>query len=209
MHLSQDLFTGGTETTTTTTEWAMAELLRNPTIMAKAKKELAEAIGAERSIREQDVAKLPYLEAIIKETMRLHPTAPFLLPHRAVTDVQVCGYTIPKHTQILVNAWSMARDTSYWIEPEKFIPERFLGSEVDFVGRHFAFIPFGAGRRICPGLVLAVRMLNLVLANLLHHFDWKLPNGMVPEELDMQDTFGVTLQKVVPLVAIPLPVAIP
>ncbi|XP_052210399.1 geraniol 8-hydroxylase-like [Diospyros lotus] len=204
--LLSDLFIGGTDTTSTTIEWAMTELLRNPTIMAKAKTELALTIGSKRSIQEQDLPKLPYLDAIIKETMRLHPTAPLLLPHRAETEVEVCGYTIPKHTQILVNAWSMAQDASYWVQPKNFTPERFLSSEVDFVGKNFAFIPFGAGRRICPGLGLGIRMLKLVLANLLYHFDWKLPNGMLPQELDMQDKFGVTLQKAIPLVAIPVAV---
>ncbi|XP_057462489.1 cytochrome P450 76T24-like [Actinidia eriantha] len=203
--LLADLFIGGTDTTTTTMEWAMAELLRNPAIMAKAKQELAQTISPKSVLQEQHITQLPYLEAVIKETMRLHPTAPLLLPHRAETDVEVCGYTIPKHTQVLVNFWSVAHDPAYWPDgPGQFVPERFVGSEVDFRGRDMRFIPFGAGRRMCPGLGLGVRMVNLLLANLVHHFDWKLPDGLVPEEMDMKDKFGITLQKAVPLVVIPV-----
>ena len=203
----QDLFIGGTDTTTTTMEWAMTELLRNPDIMAKAKQELVETIGIGLSIEEKDIPRLPYLQSVLKETMRLHPTAPLLLPHRAEMDVEVCGYTIPKHTQVFVNAWAIARDPMYWDKPTQFIPERFMGSEVDFRGTNFSFIPFGSGRRICPGLALAVRMLSLLLASLIHHFDWKLPDRMEPEDIDMKDKFGITMQKAIPLVAIPAVVA--
>ncbi|KAL2543507.1 Cytochrome [Forsythia ovata] len=202
--LLMDLFIGGTDTTTTTMEWAMAELLHNPAILAKVKQELSVEIGSEKDVQEQDLSRLPYLEAIIKETMRLHTTAPLLLPHRAEADVQICGYTIPKHTQILVNAWSISRDTNYWDEPTKFKPERFLNSEIDFRGKNFSFIPFSAGRRICPGLNLGVRMVSLILANLVHKFEWKLPNAVEPKEMDMKDKFGITLQKAEPLVAFPV-----
>ncbi|KAJ7944834.1 Cytochrome P450 [Quillaja saponaria] len=154
---------------------------------------------------EKDILSLPYLQSVLKETMRLHTTAPFLLPHRAEKDVQVCGYTIRKHSQVFVNAWAIARDQMYWDKPTEFIPERFMGSfQVDFRGTNFSFIPFGSGRRICPGMSLAVRMLSLTLASLIHHFDWKLPDGMAPQDLDMGDKFGITLQKAIPLVAIPL-----
>lgn len=200
--MHQDLFIGGTDTTTTTIEWAMAELFHNPPIMVKARKELIETMGSGQPIKEQDLLKLPYLQSVIKETMRLHPIAPLLLPHRAETDVQVCGYKIPKHTQVLVNVWAVFHDPINWSDPDQFIPERFMDSDKDFRGKDFSFIPFGAGRRICPGLSLGVRMVSLLLANLVHHFNWKLPDGTAPEEMDMRDKFGITLQKAIPLVGI-------
>nr|XP_027082652.1 geraniol 8-hydroxylase-like [Coffea arabica] len=205
--LLMDLFIGGTDTTSATMEWAMAELLHNPDKMAKAKQELNQKIGSGSSVKEQDILQLPYLDAVIKETMRLHPTAPLLLPHRAETDVELCGYIIPKHAQVFVNTWSITRDTAYWKEPTIFRPERFLNSDIDFRGRDLSFIPFGAGRRICPGVSLGVRMVNLLLATLIHNFDWKLPSGMETKDMDMKDKFGITLQKAEPLAAIPARVA--
>ncbi|KAM3686483.1 hypothetical protein ACJW31_10G006100 [Castanea mollissima] len=136
--------------------------------------------------------------------MRLHPTAPLLLPHRAEKDVEVCGYTIPKDTQVFMNAWAIARDPMYWDKPTQLIPERFRGNEVDFRGTNFSFIPFGSGRWICPGLTLAIRMLSLLLASLIHRFDWRLLDQMAPEDIDTSDKFGITMQKVIPLVAIPM-----
>ncbi|CDP04819.1 unnamed protein product [Coffea canephora] len=145
-------------------------------------------------------------DAVMKETRRLHPAAPFLL-HCAETDAEVCGYIIPKHTQLLVNVWSITKDPAYWKEPTKFQPERFLDTGIDFRGRDLSFIPFGAGRRICPGMPLAARMVKLLLATLVHNFDWKLPNGMEPKDLDMKDEFGLTAAKAEPLAAIPVRVA--
>ncbi|KAJ9147813.1 hypothetical protein P3X46_029931 [Hevea brasiliensis] len=202
--LLSDLFIGGTDTTTTTLEWAMAELLHNPHIMAKAKQELVEKIGIGKTMEEKDVIRLPYLQSVLKETMRLHMTAPLLLPHRAEIDTEICGYTIPKHTQVFVNAWALARDPQYWDDPTEFLPERFMKSEVDFRGTNFQFLPFSSGRRICPGLALGVRMMSSLLASLFHHFDWQLPNGLEPKAMDMTDRFGTTLQKATPLIAIPL-----
>ncbi|KAG6688793.1 hypothetical protein I3842_11G142800 [Carya illinoinensis] len=203
--LLTDMFIGGTGATTTMVEWAMAELLRDPGIMAKAKQELAKTFElGRRTIQEKEILRLPYLQSVLKETMRLHPTAPLLLTHRALIDVQVCGYTIPKHTPVLVNAWATARDPMYWDKPREFRPERFIAgdsAEVDFRGTNLSFIPFGSGRRICPGLALGVRMLSLLLASLIHLFDWKLPDGMASEEIDMGAKFGIARKN--PLVVIP------
>nr|AYM55665.1 cytochrome p450 [Croton stellatopilosus] len=201
--LLADLFIGGTDTTTTTTEWAMTELIRNPKIMEKAKQELVETIGKGKILQEKDTIQLPYLQSIIKETMRLHTTAPLLLPHMAQMDVEICGYTIPKHTQVIVNAWALARDPTYWDNPTEFIPERFMNSGIDFRGTNFYFVPFSSGRRICPGVALGIRIMCLELASLIYHFDWELPNGMAINEMDMGDKFGTTLQKATPLIAIP------
>ncbi|CAI0476643.1 unnamed protein product [Linum tenue] len=130
-HLFSDLFMAGTDTTSTTLEWAMAELLRNPTTLAKAREELDCTIEKGNHLQESDIHRLPYLQSIIKETLRLHPSAPFLLPHKAGADVEINGFTIPKGAQILVNAWAIGRDSATWDDPKSFIPERFMGSEVD------------------------------------------------------------------------------
>ncbi|CAI0409775.1 unnamed protein product [Linum tenue] len=202
-HLFLDLFVAGTDTTATTLEWAMAELLRNPKALTKLKEELDQTIGKENHLNESDIPRLPYLQAVIKEIFRLHPPLPLLLPHKAGVDVEIDGFTVPKGAQILVNLWAIGRDPMIWDDPNSFTPERFLGSEVDARGNHFELITFGAGRRICPGMSLAYRMLHMMLGSLVHWFDWKLPSGVKPEQLNMKEKFGVTLQKAKPLLAIP------
>ncbi|KAI6706776.1 hypothetical protein NL676_009738 [Syzygium grande] len=203
MYLMQDLFIAGSDTSALTTEWAMAELLRNPSLLQRSRDELVAVIGTGRPVQESDTHHLLYLQAIVKETLRLHPAVPLLLPYISKNNVEVCGYVVPKGMQVLVNAWAIGRDPNYWEDPLLFRPERFLGSNVNYKGRYFEYIPFGAGRRICPGLPLAIRMVHLVVASLIQSFNWKLPEGMAPESLDMQEQFGVTLRKVIPLRAIP------
>nr|AJD87465.1 cytochrome P450 CYP76AD9 [Opuntia ficus-indica] len=204
-HLLVDIFDAGTDTTASTLEWAMAELVKNPEIMIKAQDEINAALGKDCSvIHESDIVKLPYLQAIVKETLRLHPPTVFLLPRKADLDVELYGYVVPKNAQILVNLWAIGRDPKVWSNPEVFSPERFLDSTIDVKGRDFELLPFGAGRRICPGLTLASRMLNLMLATLVHNFNWKLEDGMIPKDLDMTEKFGITLQKVNPLQVIPI-----
>lgn len=202
--LLEDLFIAGTDTSASTIEWAMAELLRNPKSIEMVQAELNQAIGSKREVDESDIQKLPYLQAVVKETLRLHPPAPFLVPHRAETTAELCGYTIPEGTRVLVNVWAMGRDENVWANAEHFMPERFLGKDIDYKGQDFELIPFGAGRRICPGLPLAVRMIHLVLASLLLPFNWKLPEGTMPRDVDMEERFGLTLAKATPLQAIPV-----
>nr|WMX25292.1 cytochrome P450 monooxygenase CYP76AD-2 [Lophophora williamsii] len=206
-HMLIDLFVAGTDTTSNTIEWALTELLRHPEKMTKAQAEIEQLLekGQSRSIQESDISKLPYIQAIVKETMRLHPAAPFLIPRKATTNIELCGYWVPKNAQVWVNVWSMGRDPSVWPDFESFTPERFLESEIDIRGRDFELMPFGTGRRICPGMPLAYRMLHLMLATFLHSFNWKLDNGLSPEEVDMEEKFGVALAKVQPLQAIPFP----
>ncbi|XP_054775983.1 geraniol 8-hydroxylase-like isoform X2 [Prosopis cineraria] len=201
--LSLDLFVAGSDTTSSTLEWGMAELLRNPEAMSKAKVELQETIGKGKPVEESDIGKLSYLQAVVKETLRLHPPAPLLLPRKAEIDVELGAYTIPKDAQVLVNVWALGRDPRMWKNPEEFSPERFLGSEIDVKGRNFELIPFGAGRRICPGQNLALRMVFLVLGSLINCFEWKLEGGKKPEDMDMDDKFGLTLQKAQPVLAVP------
>ncbi|XP_042503364.1 geraniol 8-hydroxylase-like [Macadamia integrifolia] len=200
-----DIFVAGTDTTSTTLEWAMAELLHKPESMVKAQLELQENVGDRKPMEETDVARLPYLQAVVKETLRLHPPAPLLLPHKAEAEVEICGFTVPKDAQVLVNVWTIERDPSIWTNPDSFVPERFLGSSgIDVRGRDFELTPFGAGRRICPGMPLALSMVHLMLAALLHSFDWKIEGGISPNDMDMADKFGITLEKALPLRAIPL-----
>nr|AGX93054.1 geraniol 10-hydroxylase-like protein [Tabernaemontana elegans] len=200
-----DLFVAGTDTTSSTLEWAMAEMLKNPDKMQKTQAEIAEVIGKGKAIEEADVARLPYLRCVVKETLRIHPPVPFLIPRKVDQDVEVCGYKVPKGSQVLVNAWAIGRDGTVWEDPLAFKPERFFESEIDIRGRDFEVIPFGAGRRICPGLPLAARMVPVMLGSLLNSFNWKLEGGIAPKDLDMDEKFGITLQKAHPLRAVPSP----
>ncbi|RWW03177.1 hypothetical protein GW17_00033684 [Ensete ventricosum] len=200
-----DIFVAGSDTTSSTVEWAMAELLRNPRVMAKVREEIVRVIGVSREVEEEDIGSLPYLQAVVKETLRLHPPVPLMLPRLAEATVEIHDYEIPEGTRLLINIWAIGRDSSLWTEPEEFLPERFLNKEVDFKGRHFEFIPFGSGRRICPGLPLAYRMVHLMLASMLQRFEWRLPEGKEPRDLDMEEKFGVTLIMASPLKAMAVP----
>ncbi|KAJ0027842.1 hypothetical protein Pint_35841 [Pistacia integerrima] len=201
-----EMFTAGTDTTTSTLEWAMAELLHNPEKLRKVQDELRSTIGPKKKLEEKDIEKLPYLKAVIKETLRLHPPLPFLVPHMAMDSCNMLGYYIPKETQILVNVWAIGRDPKAWKDPLVLKPERFLEKDkADYKGHHFEFIPFGSGRRMCPAMPLASRVLPLALGSLLYSFDWKLADGLKPENMDMSERMGITLRKAVPLKAIPLP----
>lgn len=201
------MFTAGTDTTTSTLEWAMAELLHNPITLKKVQAELRRTLSPEKKLEEKDIENLPYLKAVIKETLRLHPPLPFLLPHMATNSCKMLGYHIPKETQILVNAWAIGRDPKSWDEPLVFKPERFLDQHnvLDYKGQHFEFIPFGSGRRMCPAIPLASCVLPLALGSLLQAFDWMLADGVKPGNMDMTERMGITLKKFVPLKVVPMP----
>ncbi|CAI0404284.1 unnamed protein product [Linum tenue] len=207
--VDQELLAAVSDTTSSSMEWALAELLKNPETMTAARREFDDKFSKGHVIKESDLAYLPYLCACVKETLRLHPPAPLLLPRRAATDCHVMGYTVPKAAHVFVNVWAIGRDPRYWEDALSFKPERFLvgGSErdVDYKGSHFEFLPFGSGRRICSGLPMAVRKVQLAVATLVHGFDWSLPAGMAAEELEMDERYGVTLMKLNPLVVIPTP----
>ncbi|CAI0403692.1 unnamed protein product [Linum tenue] len=198
-----ELLTAGTETTTTTVEWAMAELLKNGEAMRKVREELTREIG-ENPITEANASQLTFLNASIKETFRLHPPAPFLIPHRALETCQVMNYRIPKDSQVIVNVWAIGRDPSVWEDPLSFRPERFIDGSItaDFKGCDFELLPFGSGRRVCPGLPMAAKQVPLILASLIKGFDWTLPGGDDPAKLDMDEKFGLTLQKDQPLLLV-------
>nr|CAD1837929.1 unnamed protein product [Ananas comosus var. bracteatus] len=208
-----NLFTAGTDTSSSTVEWALAELIRHPEILKQAQLELDSVVGRTRIVSESDLPNLPTLQAIIKETFRLHPSTPLSLPRIAAEACEIDGYCIPKRATLLVNVWAIARDPAIWPDPLKFRPARFLPGgrheNVDVKGSDFELIPFGAGRRICAGLSLGLRMVQLMTATLVHAFDWTLPDGQPPEKLDMEEAYGLTLQRAVPLVARPVPRLLP
>nr|AUR26640.1 cytochrome P450 oxidase 75B1-like protein [Platycodon grandiflorus] len=201
----QDLVAGGTDTSATTVEWAMSELMKQPHLIKKATEELDKVIGRDRWVEERDFPQLPYLAAILKETMRLHPVAVLLAPHAALEDCKVAGYDIYKGTTVFINVWSIGRDPQIWEDPEKFMPERFLGKVTDVKGQHFELLPFGSGRRMCPGYTLALKMMGSSLANLLHGFNWKLPDNMEIEDISMDEVYGLATPRKFPLVAITEP----
>ncbi|TVU46271.1 hypothetical protein EJB05_05796, partial [Eragrostis curvula] len=190
-----EIFSAGSETSSTTLEWAMSELVKNPRVMQKAQAEVREAFKGKHKLSEADMEKLSYLPLVIKETMRLHIPVPFLLPRVCRETCRVMGYDIPEGTKVLINAWAIARDDKYWEDPKVFKPERFETSNVDSKGADFEFIPFGAGRRMCPGMALGLVNMELALASLLYHFDWTLPNGKSMEELDMSEMCGITVKR--------------
>ncbi|XP_042457677.1 cytochrome P450 71A1-like [Zingiber officinale] len=194
--LLQDMFAAGTETSYITLEWAMAELVRNPSKMQKLQDQVRSvAGGGGKMVKEEELCQMPYLKAVIKETFRLHPPIPLLLPRELLDDCPVQGYNIQKKTRLFVNAWAMGRDPKCWEAPFEFQPERFMDGEVDFTGNDLRFIPFGAGRRICPGLNFAVASLELALANLVHRYDWELPVGLSREEFGMEEVAGLMVQR--------------
>lgn len=183
----------------------MAELLQAPDKLSLVRDEIRAVVGTIGQVEEADIVRLPYLQAVVKETFRLHPAAPLLVPHKANAEVEIEGYMIPRGVQILINVWAIGRDCGVWSDDaESFIPERFLKGDdhIYYKGKDFELIPFGAGRRICPGLPLAHRMVHLMVAAFVHQFEWRLESGM--QKLDMEEKFGLTLQKAKPLSAIPV-----
>ncbi|KAL3647145.1 hypothetical protein CASFOL_008113 [Castilleja foliolosa] len=198
-----EAFLAASETTSSSIEWAMVELLKHPETMSKAQNELAQVVGRGNKFEEIHIENLPYLQAVIKETLRLHPPIPFLVPRRAIQETDFMGYRIPKNTQVFVNVWAIGRDPECWDEPLSFKPERFLGSKIDYRGQNFELIPFGAGRRICAGIPLGHQMLHLVLGSLLHEFDWRVDEIGRDGLMDTRERIGVTVRKLVPLEAVP------
>lgn len=173
----------------------MTELVRNSDTMKKLQDEVRAITKFDSLVREEDLHKMSYLKAVINEVLRLHPPVPLLLPRESMDHCKVKGYEVPKKTRVLVNAWSIGRDPKVWDAPEEFRPERFLDSHIDFRGHDFEFIPFGAGRRICPGMQFAVSTLELAFASLILRYNWKLPDGMRSEDLDMCDLPGLSTHR--------------
>ncbi|KAK4736711.1 hypothetical protein R3W88_000408 [Solanum pinnatisectum] len=187
-----DMFSGGTETSSTLIDWAMVEMMRNPSVLLKAQAEIRNTFTRKETFDENDAEELKYLKLVVKETFRLHPPGPLLIARECREEVDINGYTIPLKTKVMVNAWAIGRDPKYWIDAECFKPERFEQISVDFIGNSFEFLPFGSGRRICPGISFGLANIFFPLAKLLYHFDWKLPIGINPCDLDLTESAGIT-----------------
>ncbi|KAL8098068.1 hypothetical protein AgCh_031000 [Apium graveolens] len=200
-----DVMFGGTETVASAIEWAMSELMGSPEDLKRVQQELIDVVGLHRRVEENDFDKLIYLKCCIKETLRLHPPIPLLL-HETAQEAVVAGYHIPAKSRVMINSWAVNRDPNSWDDPEKFKPSRFLKQGMpDFKGSNFEFIPFGSGRRSCPGMQLGLYAFEMAVAHLLHSFNWELPDGMKPSELDTNDVFGLTAPRATRLVAVPTP----
>ncbi|KAK9091218.1 hypothetical protein Sjap_024395 [Stephania japonica] len=199
-----DVLAAGMDTSVNVINWALPELLRHPKLMKRVQEELREVIGMDRMVEEIDLTKLNFLNLVIKETMRLHPVAPLLLPHESIEDITINGYFIPKKSQVFINIWTIGRDPKVWSEnAEEFNPDRFMDVDMDIHGRDFQLIPFGSGRRGCPGMQLGLTVVQLILAQLLHCFNWELPNGISSCDLDMKEKFALAMSRESPLLAIP------
>ncbi|KAL0359998.1 UNVERIFIED_CONTAM: Trimethyltridecatetraene synthase [Sesamum radiatum] len=204
--MKKGLLAGGTDSAATTMEWAIHELLQNPHVIKKGKEELDRVIGRHRWVEENDFSNLPYIDAIIMESMMLHPLSTILAPHYAMEDCKVAGYDISKGTTILINTWSIGRYPNSWDAPNEFLPERFVGKEIDPTGSNFALLPFGSGRRKCPGYNLGLKIVRTILANLLHGFNLKLVDGMTPKDICMEELYGLTVHPKKPLAIIMEPI---
>ncbi|TVU36927.1 hypothetical protein EJB05_18883, partial [Eragrostis curvula] len=191
-----DVFSAGAETTATTTIWAMSEIARNPGVMERAQSEVRQVLHGKSTVKEEDIqGRLPFLQMVIKETLRLHPPAPLLLPRHPSEQSNVMGYDIPKGATVFVNAWAIGRDENSWPHANEFRPERFEDEGTDFSGADFRFLPAGAGRRMCPGLMFGLSNIEIALASLLYHFNWRMPGGAKPNKLDMEEAYGITAQR--------------
>ncbi|CAN6287743.1 unnamed protein product [Urochloa humidicola] len=203
-----DVMFGGTETVASAIEWAMAEMMHSPDDLRRLQQELADVVGFDRNVNESDLDKLPFLKCVIKETLRLHPPIPLLL-HETAEDCVVGGYSVPRGSRVMINVWAIGRDRGSWKDPDVFRPSRFEpggdAEGLDFKGGCFEFLPFGSGRRSCPGMALGLYALELAVAQLAHGFSWALPDGMKPSELDMSDIFGLTAPRATRLYAVPTP----
>ncbi|KAL1568301.1 unspecific monooxygenase [Salvia divinorum] len=200
-----DMFAAGTDTTFTALEWAIVELIRNPATIKTLQNEVRGAVGSKDEIDEQDLEKMPYLKAVLKESLRLHTPLPLLVPRELTQDTKVLGYDVASGTRVIINAWAISQDPSLWKKPEEFRPERFLETSIDFRGMHFELIPFGAGRRGCPGVTFAMAVDELALAKLVHKFDFGLPNGAKMEELHVSESNGITIHRKGPLLVVVTP----
>ncbi|KAI9118454.1 hypothetical protein K1719_010786 [Acacia pycnantha] len=193
--LLMNIFIAGTDTSAATLVWAMTSLMKNPRVMKKVQGEIRKLYGEKEFISEEDIERLPYLRAVVKETLRLFPASPLLVPRESMEKCNIEGYEIQAKTLVFVNAWAIARDPETWEDPEQFYPERFFNYSIDFKGHDFELIPFGAGRRICPGIQMGVITVELMLVNLVHCFDWEFPNGIEEQDIDTEVIPGITMHK--------------
>eukprot|EP01018_Ginkgo_biloba_P005438 Gb_01677 [translate_table: standard] len=198
-----DMLIAGVESSANTMEWCMAELLRNPHVMKKAQEEIESVVGKDRRVMESEVPNLEYIQCVVKETLRLHPPLPLLIPHESTENCRVGGYDLPGKTRLMVNVWAIATDPAVWEDPLAFKPERFMGrSDINVKGQMFEMLPFGSGRRSCPGASLALVVVEFALAQLLHCFEWSVED-IDPRQLDMTEAFGMAVTRRNHLYALP------
>ncbi|KAF9600312.1 hypothetical protein IFM89_006625 [Coptis chinensis] len=202
--LLMNIFFGGVDTSTSTMTWAMTELVRKPETMKKVQYEIRNCIGKKGKVEESDINQLQYLKMVVKETLRLHPPGTLLGPRESMNHCNINGYDIFPKTRVMVNVWAIGRSSEYWENPEEFFPERFMNKSIDFRGQDFEFLPFGSGRRVCPGMNMGLATIELALANLLYSFNWELSIGVVKEDINMDEQYGVTVCKKFPLHLVPI-----
>nr|GME01067.1 cytochrome P450 CYP736A12-like [Ipomoea batatas] len=208
-----DMIVGSVDTSFTWIEWTLAEIIRHPRVMKRLQEELETKVGLSRMVEEKDLPDLEYLEMVIKESFRLHPVATLLIPHESMEDIELDGHFIPKNTRVSINCWAIGHDPNIWSDGhdpniwsdnvEEFVPERFMNRNIDLRGRDFHLLPFGYGRRVCPGVNLGLIMVKLIVSQLIHCFNWELPNGMSHSELNMTEKYGLASPKAEHLVVIP------
>lgn len=204
MFAFQNIFVGATDTSSLTIVWAMTELAKNPRVMRKVQAEIRNYVGKRPGVDEPELEKFKYLKMAVKETFRLHPPATLLIPRETMQHCKIGGYDVYPKTRILVNVWAIGRDPKTWKNPDEFYPDRFKDNDIDFKGQNFELIPFGAGRRICPGLTMGATTVEYTLANLLHCFDWELPAGTKMEDISIEEEAGLTVHKKFPLYLVPI-----
>uniref|UniRef100_A0A0D3DAZ8 Cytochrome P450 n=1 Tax=Brassica oleracea var. oleracea TaxID=109376 RepID=A0A0D3DAZ8_BRAOL len=207
----ENILLGGVETSAITLTWAMTELSRNHRVMKKVQSEIRNhqseirnQMGNKSIISFDDTDKLTYLKMVIKETWRLHPPIPLLSPREALSEFEINGYTIKAKTRLHVNVWAIGRDPDTWKDPEEFFPERFMDNSIDAKGLNFELLPFGSGRRICPAIFMGTTMVECGLANMLYNFDWKLPEGIMVEDIEMEESPGLSVSKKNELLLVPM-----
>ncbi|CAK8537669.1 unnamed protein product [Lathyrus sativus] len=198
-----DMIVAASDTSATSSQWAMSELLRHPRVMKKLQNQIQNEVGNDRMVEEKDVKKFTYLDMVIDEMLRVHPVAPLLVPRESRESITIDGYFIEKKTRVMVNAWSISRDPTNWSNPEEFYPERFVDKKLNYQGQEFESIPFGSGRRGCAGMNMGLTTVKLIISQLVHCFDWELPKNVTPSNLNMEEKFGLTVTRAQPLRAIP------
>jgi len=203
------MFIAGTNGPASVLEWSLAELVRNPHVLKKAREEIDSVVGKERVVKESDIPNLPYLQAVVKETLRMHPPTP-IFAREAMRTCQVDGYDIPAHSTILISTWAIGRDPNYWDNALEYNPDRFLVSDevgkgkIDVRGQYYQLLPFGSGRRSCPGASLALLVMQATLASLIQCFDWVVNDGK-SHDIDMTEEGRVTVFLKKPLTCKPVP----
>ncbi|EOA25069.1 hypothetical protein CARUB_v10018377mg [Capsella rubella] len=202
--IMSDVFLAGVNAGSVTMIWTMTELSRHPRVMKKLQEETRATLGPNKEkITEDDLEKVEYLKMVIEEAFRLHPPAPLLLPRLTMSDIKIQGYNIPKNTMIQINTYTIGRDPKTWTKPDEFIPERFVDNPIEYKGQHFELLPFGAGRRICPGMATGITIVELGLLSLLYFFDWSYPNGMTAKDIDIEEDGAFVIAKKVSLELVP------